>query len=77
MNQDHRDALGLYATRLLGAEPADWRCTGCDPEGLDMMAEGKTLRLDFPQRVATPAELRTMLVRLSQEARTKTDEHPK
>jgi putative heme iron utilization protein len=42
-----------------------------------MMAEGKTLRLDFPQRVATPAELRTMLVRLSQEARTKTDEHPK
>ena len=76
MNQDHRDALGLYATGLLGAEPADWRCTGCDPEGLDMMADGKTLRLDFPQRVATPAELRIMLVRLADQSRTKTDEPP-
>jgi putative heme iron utilization protein len=71
MNDDHRDALCLYATELLGAEPADWRCTGCDPEGLDMMAAGRTLRLELPQRVATPGELRAMLVRLAEEARTK------
>jgi heme iron utilization protein len=71
MNADHRDALGLYATRLLGAEPADWRCTGCDPDGLDMMAEGKTLRLEFPERVASPSALRKMLVRLADEARAK------
>src|SRR6266478_1097438 len=36
MNADHRDAMNLYATSLLGAEPADWRCTGCDPDGMDM-----------------------------------------
>src|SRR4029077_13391312 len=30
LNADHRDALNLYATRLLGAETAEWRCTGCD-----------------------------------------------
>jgi heme oxygenase (biliverdin-IX-beta and delta-forming) len=71
MNADHRDALGLYATRLLGAEFADWRCTGCDPDGLDMMADGKTLRLEFPERVASPSELRKMLVRLADEARAK------
>ncbi len=71
MNEDHRDALGLYATRLLGAESADWRCTGCDPDGLDMMADGKTLRLDFPERVASPSALRKMLVRLAEQARTK------
>jgi hypothetical protein len=71
MNDDHGDALCLYATELLGAKPADWRCTGCDPEGLDMMAAGRTLRLEFPQRVATPGELRVMLVRLAEEARTK------
>jgi len=71
MNADHRDALGLYATGLLGAEPADWRCTGCDPDGLDLMAEGKTLRLDFPERVASPVALRKMLVRLAEEARAK------
>src|SRR6201994_2378231 len=28
MNADHREAMNLYATRLLGASPADWRCTG-------------------------------------------------
>src|SRR5271165_6038572 len=35
MNADHREAMNLYATRLLGADSADWRCTGCDPEGID------------------------------------------
>ena len=71
MNADHREAMNLYATRLLGAEPADWRCTGCDPEGIDMQAGATTLRLDFPQRVTGPDELRKMLVALANEARAK------
>jgi heme iron utilization protein len=71
MNADHRDALGLYATRLLGADPADWRCTGCDPGGLDLQADSRTLRLDFPERVTGPGELRRMLVKLADEARAK------
>lgn len=71
MNADHREALMLYATRLLGAEPADWRCTGIDPEGIDMQAGMAALRLDFPQRVTSPAELRKILVKLAEEARAK------
>jgi len=71
MNEDHRDAMGLYATRLLGASPADWHCTGCDPDGIDMQAGDKTLRLDFPARVTNGNELRKMLVRLVGEARAK------
>ena len=71
MNADHRDAMKLYATRLLGAEPADWCCTGCDPDGIDMQAGPATLRLDFPERVTGPAELRKMLVWLAGEARAK------
>lgn len=71
MNSDHRDAIGLYATRLLGAEAADWRCTGCDPDGMDLQAGTATLRLDFPERVTGPGELRKMLVRLAAEARAK------
>ena len=71
MNADHRDATNLYATRLLGAEAADWRCTGCDPDGIDLQAAAKTLRLDFPERVTGPGELRRMLVRLADEARAK------
>jgi heme iron utilization protein len=71
MNGDHREALGLYATRLLGASPDDWRCSGIDPEGIDLQAANKALRLDFPERVTGPAELRKMLVRLADEARAK------
>jgi len=69
MNADHRDATNLYATRLLGAEPADWRCTGCDPDGLDLQAGAKTLRLDFPERIVTPAALRQTLKELADQAR--------
>ena len=71
MNVDHRDAMNLYATKLLCADAVDWRCTGCDPEGIDMQAGTKTLRLDFPERVTGPGELRKMLVRLAGEARAK------
>jgi putative heme iron utilization protein len=71
MNEDHRDAMNLYATKLLGAETSDWRCTGCDPDGMDMQAGAATLRLDFPERVTTATELRKMLVKLVGEARAK------
>jgi len=71
MNADHREAMNLYATRLLGSEAADWLCTGCDPDGIDLQAGAKTLRLDFPQRVTGPGELRKMLVKLADEARAK------
>ncbi|MDN4987243.1 pyridoxamine 5'-phosphate oxidase family protein [Bradyrhizobium arachidis] len=73
MNADHRDALGLYATKLLGAAAGDWRCTGCDPEGLDMQDGQTALRLDFPERVTNGTALRKMLVRLVGEARAKSD----
>jgi putative heme iron utilization protein len=71
MNDDHREAMNLYATKLLGADAADWSCTGCDPDGMDMQAGTTTLRLDFPERVTGATELRKMLVRLAGEARAK------
>lgn len=70
MNADHRDALNLYATKLLGAEAGDWRCTGCDPDGLDLQSETSgALRLDFPRRIVTPMELRKVLRELAEQAR--------
>jgi putative heme iron utilization protein len=70
MNTDHREALNLYATQLLGAEPGEWRCTGCDPDGLDLQSGPVVLRLDFPRRIVTPAALRSMLRELAEQART-------
>jgi putative heme iron utilization protein len=69
MNADHRDAMILYATRLLGADTADWHCTGCDPDGIDMQAGTAILRLDFPRRIVTPAALRQVLKELADQAR--------
>src|ERR1700687_2350082 len=69
MNADHRDAMNLYATKLLCAEAVDWRCTGCDPDGIDMQAGTKTLRLDFPRRIVTPAALRQGLKGVADQAR--------
>ena len=69
MNADHADTCGLYATRLLGAPAGDWRCVGCDPEGLDLQAGRTGLRLPFPQRVTQPGVLRAVLKQLADQAR--------
>ena len=69
MNSDHTDALRLYATKLLKAPDGDWRCTGCDPEGLDLRLGGTGLRLPFPQRVNSPGVLRAVLKQLAEQAR--------
>lgn len=69
LNSDHAEALNLYATKLLGDESAAWRCTGCDPDGLDLQAGSRTLRLDFPQRIVSAAALRKILKELAEKAR--------
>lgn len=69
MNEDHLDGIELYATKLLGAEPGSWRVIGIDPEGCDLALHQKVRRLDFPQRINNPGELRKALVSLAQQAR--------
>ena len=69
MNADHADTMNLYATKLLGAATGEWRATGCDPNGLDMQDGIRTLRLDFPRRIAAPAALRQLLKELAEQAR--------
>lgn len=69
INADHSGTMKLYATQLLGAAEADWRCTGIDPEGLDLQCARQTLRLDFPGRVETSVALRDMLKRMADIAR--------
>jgi putative heme iron utilization protein len=69
MNADHREALALYATRLLGEPEAPWRATGIDPEGMDLSAGDRTARLTFDKIVTTPGDLRSTLVALATQAR--------
>jgi putative heme iron utilization protein len=69
MNADHAETCRLYATRLLGAPDGDWRCVGCDPEGLDLQHGRVGLRLAFPQRVTSPGVLRAVLKQMAEQAR--------
>ena len=69
MNEDHADAVELYATALADGEPGAWRMTGIDPEGCDIVCDGTARRIVFAEPVTTPQEARKELVRLVAEAR--------
>ena len=69
MNAEHLEAARLYATRLLGESDGEWRCVGCDPDGLELQCERRARRLNFAQRVASPGVLRQVLKGLADEAR--------
>src|SRR5262245_12971483 len=69
MNNDHADAVRLYATKLLGAPDGDWRCVGCDPDGLELQNGRTALRLPFPERVRAPGVLRQVLKQMAEQAR--------
>lgn len=70
MNEDHADALALFAERLLRKSGTGWRMTGIDPEGIDLRSGGETARLDFDAPVLNPEAARAALVALTQQART-------
>ena len=54
MNADHSDTIAHYARGLLGRSGTGWRMTGIDPEGIDLLCEGETARLDFTAPVVSP-----------------------
>jgi len=69
MNEDHADALELYALAFTGGDPGPWRMTGIDPEGCDIALGSDARRILFAERVTTPQGARKELVRLANEAR--------
>ena len=71
MNADHREALALYAEKLAGAPKSAWRATGLDPDGLDLMAGDRAVRVPFGHRVTGAGELRRRLKEMADEARAR------
>lgn len=69
MNEDHADAIQLYATKLLGLEAGDWKMTGVDPEGVDLRNGGQIARLGFDKPVTDAEAARSILVRMVKAAR--------
>jgi hypothetical protein len=73
MNDDHADAVRLYATRLCGMPQGPWRATGLDPEGLDMAAGDLIARIALPRRITSSGGLRLALKELADAARAMPD----
>lgn len=73
MNEDHRDALQLYAHKLLGLGGEDWRMAGIDPEGCDLRLGPRAARLPFGGEVIDAATARAELVRLVKKTRGELD----
>lgn len=69
MNEDHADAVQLYAERLLGRQGGGWKLVGVDPEGADLLREGESARLWFDKPVHDAESCRVELVRLVKRAR--------
>lgn len=70
MNEDHGDAVQLYAEKLIGRTAGGWTMTGIDPEGVDLRRRGETARLDFDAPLTSAGEARKVLVALVARART-------
>jgi putative heme iron utilization protein len=70
MNDDHADAVELYALAFTGGDPGPWRMTGIDPEGCDIALGTDARRVLFATPVLTPQDVRKELVRLAEDARS-------
>jgi putative heme iron utilization protein len=69
MNEDHADAVRLYAVKLLAAKPGKWRLTAIDPDGAHLELDGEVLRLAFARPVEKAADLRQAFASLARQAR--------
>lgn len=70
MNEDHADAVQLYASKLLGRSGDGWSLCGIDAEGCDLISEQELARLSFGRMISTADEARIELVRLVKQARS-------
>ena len=69
MNDDHADAVHLYATRLAKREAGAWRIVSVDPDGFELAAGTELARIAFSGHAPTPDDVRMQMVRLAKEAR--------
>ncbi|MEM7067316.1 MAG: DUF2470 domain-containing protein [Pseudomonadota bacterium] len=69
MNDDHLDAIKLYAEVLLNERSGHWRMASLDMDGMDLVHEDRFARLWFNPPLKGPEEIKSRLVELVKEAR--------
>lgn len=69
LNEDHAEALALYARVLCRMGGGHWRATGLDPDGLDLALGERTARISFTPPLSDAQSLRLGLKQLAVMAR--------
>ncbi|WP_043643639.1 HugZ family pyridoxamine 5'-phosphate oxidase [Caenispirillum salinarum] len=70
MNDDHADAVDLYARRLCGRSGEEgWRMAAIDADGCDLVSAEQAARLPFDPSLTDPSGARETLVALVKKAR--------
>jgi putative heme iron utilization protein len=70
MNDDHAEAVRLYATKLCKRDDAAWRMVSLDPDGFEVAAPGELARIAFETRLTSAEQAHAELVRLARLARS-------
>jgi putative heme iron utilization protein len=69
MNDHHPEAALHYATSLLRREPGDWRLSGIDPDGVDLVDGQRVARLDVDEPMVDAQTVHGRLVALARRGR--------
>jgi len=69
MNEDHVDAIDLYAGHVLGEPVSGWRLACLDPDGLDLVKGDRVARLWFDTPMSGPDDMRPVLVEVAKRLR--------
>jgi len=69
MNNDHRDAVQLYATSLASRTAGDWTMAAVDRDGCTLVDGSRSVRIPFDRTVENATELRATLAEMAHRAR--------
>jgi putative heme iron utilization protein len=69
MNDDHKQALDLYARVFAKAGSGYWKLATLDAEGMDLVDGDRTCRIWFPAPLTAAAKLRSVLANMAKKAR--------
>ena len=73
MNEDHAEAVGLYAEHFAKAPAGNWRLAGVDAEGMQIVNGDEVRRIVFDTPLGSAKDMHMMLVRMAGEARRSLD----
>ncbi len=73
MNEDHADAVSLYAQVFAGEKSGKWSICGIDAAGIDLIRGDSLRRVEFDAALQSADQLRTELAMLARRARERQD----